>query len=77
MGMAGKHVCSLEVRLRNARGPDEKAAGARDNGNTPEMVPRRILKASRLVVTDNYAALRSIALGGHTNMVTEKEKAHG
>mgnify|MGYP006952610943 CR=1 FL=1 len=36
-GDGGKHVCSLEVHLRNARGPDEKAAGARDKGNTPEI----------------------------------------
>ena len=79
MAMITKQGCSREVRLRNARSADESGAGARDTGNMPQMVPRQILKASRPVVTDSYAALRSISLGGDTNMVRgkEKEKAHG
>jgi hypothetical protein len=77
MAMIAKQVCSREVRLRNTHSADENAAGARDKGNTSEMVPRRILKASRPVVTDNYGELHSISLGGDTNMVTGKGKAHG
>lgn len=77
MAMTAKQFCSRKYHLKNAYDADENAAGARDEGNTPEMVPQRILKASWSVVIDNYAALRSTSLGGHTNMVTGKEKAHG
>lgn len=77
MAMTAKRVCLREARLRNAHSADENAAGVRHKGNTSSMVPRQILKASRPVVTDNHAELRSISLGGDTNMVTGKEKAHG
>jgi len=39
MAMTAKQFCSWEVRLRNAHSAGENAAGARDTGNTPEMVP--------------------------------------
>jgi len=40
-----------------------------------QRVWRQVLKAWRWVMTDNYAALRSISLGGDMSM--GKEKAHG
>lgn len=67
MAMIAKHVFSREGHLRNAHGADENAAGACDKRNTSRMVPRQILKASRSVVTENYAEIRSISLGGDTH----------
>jgi len=77
MAMIAKQFSSREYHLRNARNADENAAGVRDEVNTPETVPQRILKASWAVVIDNYATLRSASLGAHTKMVTGREKGHG
>lgn len=62
MVMTAEQFCLREVRLRNAHGADDKAAGARGNRITSWMVPCQILKASRPVVTDNYFTLRSTSL---------------